>query len=194
MKVRYYPRFEIDREASSSVTPPLRQASPPSLLPFVGLLRRPHLRRPSPPRSAAPSPAGRPSPPWSAAPSSAALPRCGPQLPRRCPSLRLPAPPQLRILRCWSQILRRPPPPTPIKSSRSAAALSTSAAPLHSNQENLLEYHSLQPHTDVFTRADTTPPELERNLTVWCLHLHMEDNTTQLAYQLYCKHQRLGRY
>ena len=85
MKVQYYPRFEIDREASSFVAPPLRQASPPSLLPFAGLLRRPHLRRPSPPRSAALSPAGRPSPPWSAAPSSAALPRRGPQLPRRPP-------------------------------------------------------------------------------------------------------------
>lgn len=45
-----------------------------------------------------------------------------------------------------------------------------------------------------FTRPDTTPPELERNLTVWCVHLHMEYNTTQLAYQLHCKHQRLGRY
>ena len=80
MKVQYYPRFEIHREASSSVAPPLRQASPPSLLPFAGLLRRPHLRRPSPEVACA-------APIESQIPSLVALPRRDRKLPRRGPEL-----------------------------------------------------------------------------------------------------------
>ena len=123
MKLPNYPspthRFEIARAVvflRRSFPPRGLHRLPPSLLPFARLLRRPHLRRLSPPVAcAAPIesliPSGRPSSPRSKAPSPAAA------FPRR-----LPAPPQLRILPRWPHIPRRPPPSTPTESSRSAAA------------------------------------------------------------------------
>ena len=94
-------------QAEDSFTPPLRQAPLPSASPSsfpVGCLRRsnrepdPLFGRSSPPRSEAPSPV-------------VAFPH------------RLPAP-FPRILPRWPQIPRRPPPSTPIESSRSAVGYS----------------------------------------------------------------------